>query len=163
MDWQTPLLVSTVVFAAFLVFKFRPAIGSRSRASAAALKEARRRIEEAGDDAAKARALADAGDACARLGRLNGATGFYLRALRLDPSSAEIVDRARTALERRPLALEKLLWRHLSHEGWKAGGREAALASLRGLAEIYRDRPRTQFRARALENVLAGLVNASDR
>jgi tetratricopeptide (TPR) repeat protein len=159
-DWQIPLLVSTGVFAAYLVFKFRPAVGKRGRATAVALKGATARIEAARDDAARAEALADAADACLHLGRTNGAVGYYLRALRTDPSSKIIVERAATAFARRPMALEKLLWRHLGGGGWTsdAGGREAAIASLRALAEIYGRRPRTQVRGRALAHVLEALV-----
>ena len=157
MDWQIPLLVSAIVFAVYVAYRFRPAFGEDGRATAAALEEARKRIEAAKDDGAKARALADAADACARLRRTNSAVGFYLRALRADPGAAEIVERAAAALARRPIALEKLMWRHLGFASFAGDGRDAALASLRVLAEVYHRRPRTEFRARAVEHLLEAL------
>lgn len=161
MDWQIPLLVSAIAFAAFLVFKMaRPAVSSDGRETAAALKEAKARIEAATTDHDKALALADAGDACARLGRANGAVGYYLRAMRAAPHSKEIVERAATGLAKRPRALEKVMWRHLAAEPWTGANREAALAALKALAAAYGRRP-NQPRARALEHAVAAL-SASD-
>ncbi len=159
MDWQIPLLISAIAFALFLVFKMRPAVGADGRESAEALREAKKRIEAAKDAPAKARALCDAGDACARLGRVNGAVGFYLRAMREEPRAKEIVERAATSLARRPRALEKLMWRHLAAEPWTGEGRDSALAALRALAAVYGRRP-NQPRARALEHAVAALDTA---
>jgi tetratricopeptide (TPR) repeat protein len=156
-DWQIPLLVSAIAFAAFLVFKMRPAVTPGARAAQGALAEAKRRVEASRDDATRAQALADAADACARLGRTNGAVGFYLRALRSDPSSKDIVQRANAALVRRPRALEDLLWRHLAASPWEEGSREAAMTSLAALADLYGRRPRHRPRARALEHALLAL------
>lgn len=156
MDWQTPLLVSAIAFAAFMVFKMRPAIGDEGRAKVAALKEAKQRIEAAKEDADKARALCDAGDACAALGRANTAVGFYLRAFRADPRSMELVDRASTALARRPRAVEKLMWRRLAAAPWTGSGRPSALAALKALSAVYARRP-NHPRAKALEHAVAAL------
>lgn len=162
MDWQIPLLVSAVVFAAFLIFKMRPAVTPGARASAAALDDAKKRIEAAKDDAARAMALADAGDACAKLGRTNGAIGYYLRALRADPRSTQIVERASDRLARRPNALELLMWRHLAAHPWTGEHRETALASLRALARLYGRRRRHHVRAEAIEHALAALDTSTD-
>lgn len=164
MDWQIALLVSAVVFAAFLVFKMRPAVTPGARASAAALEAAKKRIEAAKEDTERAIALADAADACARLGRTNSAVGFYHRALRADPRSPAIVERAEATLLRRPRALEQLMWRHLAAHPWAGAYRASAIASLRALARIYEKRRRTQVRAQAIEHALSALdVNAEDR
>lgn len=159
MDWQIPLLVSAIAFAVFLVFKMRPALGEDGRASAAALKEAKQRIEAAKEDAEKAKALCDAGDACATLGRANAAVGFYLRAFKTDPRSQELVERAATALARRPRAVEKLMWRHLAAEPWTGPGRPAALAALKALAAVYGRRP-NHPRAKALAHAVAAFSAA---
>jgi hypothetical protein len=156
LDWQIPLLISAIAFALFLVFKMRPPMTADGREMATALREAQKRIEEAKDEHAKAKALCDAADACARLGRYNGAVGFFLRAMRADPHSKEIVERAATALAKRPRALEKVMWRHLAAEPWTGEGRASALAALRALAAVYGRRP-NQPRARALEHALAAL------
>jgi tetratricopeptide (TPR) repeat protein len=157
MDWQTPLLVSAMIFAAFLIFKMRPAVTPTGRASAAALNEAKRRLESAKDDHGRAIALADAADACAHLGRTNSAVGFYLRALRADPTSTQIVERAGAALIRRPAALELLMWRHLAAHPWQGEHRAAAVAGLRTLARAYGKRRRYHVRAQAIEHALDAL------
>jgi hypothetical protein len=156
-DWQIPLLVSAVIFAAFMVFKMRPAVTPGARATAAALNDAKKRLEAAKDDAARALALADAGDASARLGRTNGAVGFYLRALRADPQSVAIVERAATSLARRPGALELLMWRHLAAHPWVGDNRATAIAGLKALAGVYGKRRRHHVRARAIGHALVAL------
>jgi hypothetical protein len=157
LDWQIPLLVSAIAFAAFLIFKMRPAWTPAARVSATALVEAKRRIESAKDDPARAIALADAADACATLGRMNSAVGFYLRALRADPCSAQVVERTAKGLARRPTSLELLMWRHLAAHPWTAENRPASIASLRALAGIYRRRRRQHVRAQAIEHALEAL------
>jgi hypothetical protein len=155
-DWQIPLLVSAVAFAAFMIFRFRPVISGDGRASAALLKGAKQRILAAKDDVARAVALCDAADACARLGRIGAAVSFYLRALRADPTSKEVAHRAAEGLARRPAALEKVMWRQLATTRF-GESREAAVIALRALVTSYSRRPRFHARARALENVLEGL------
>lgn len=161
MDWQIPLIVSAVVFAAFLVFRMRPAVTPRARERAAALAVATKRIEASKDDAARALALADAADACAALGRTNRAVGYYLRALRSDPRSARIVERAAAGLARRPGALERLMWRHLAAHAWEGEGRDAALAGLRTLERIYSKQRRHRMRAQAIAHALAALAGVA--
>jgi hypothetical protein len=155
-DWQIPLLISAIAFAAFMVFRFRPVVSGEGRATAIALKDAKQRILDAKDDATRANALCDAADACARLGRTGAAVSFYLRALRSDPASTEIASRTAEGLARRPAALEKVMWRQLAHASFDES-RDAAMVALRALATSYARRPRFHTRARALENVLGGL------
>ncbi len=155
--YEVPLLISAIAFMAFLVFKMRPAIGPRGREHAAALKEAKERIASAADEPTRAKALCDAADACARLGRLNGAVGFYLRALRADPTSKDIVERTAAGLAKRPGQLENLMWRQLGAVDWKDAARDAQLAALRALAVVYAKRPRHHHRAKAVEHALAAL------
>jgi len=155
LSYELPLLVSAIVFAGYLVFRMRPALSSSGRASAAALGEAKARIEAAKDDAARALALADAGDACIRLGRGNSAVGFYSRALRMDPRSPALVARAETAFARRPSSLEMLLWRHLAAP-WDDRP-EAARAALEALGRVYGKRRRHHVRADAIRHLIARL------
>lgn len=157
MDWQIPLVVSAVVFAAFMVFRFRPAISSEGRASAAALREAKARVASAGNDASRASALCDAADASVHLGRFGAGASFYARALRLSPASTEIAERAAAGLAARPAVLEKLMWRHLAANPWVGDGRAAALVGLRALAQAYAKRPRFQSRVRAIEHAQGAL------
>lgn len=157
MDWQIPLLVSTLTFAAFLVFRMRPAVTPRARERAAELAVATKRIEASKDDRARALALADAADACVALGRMDRAAGYYQRALRSDPCAAQIVERTAAGLARRPSALERLMWRHLAAHAWQDEGHDAALAGLRTLERIYAKRPRHRTRAQAIARAIAAL------
>jgi hypothetical protein len=157
-EWQIPLLVAAGVFAAFMVYRVRPAFLSRERwASREALRAARARVEAAKDATSRALALSDAGDAAARAGSATSANGFYLRAMREDPTSPEIVARAAAALARHPRSLESLLWRRLANEEWTGEGRAAAVAALKHLVALYTDERRHAVRAKALEHAIAAL------
>jgi hypothetical protein len=152
-----PLLVAAVVFALFLLWRLRPSIVSTRGKSSLALREAKKKIEAATDDLSRATALAEAGGACAELGRTTGAVGYFLRAMRADPSSADLVNRAAAALARRPHALEALLWRRLGSAPWADSGRGAALAALAHLAALYAGPIHHRPRARALAYAIAAL------
>jgi hypothetical protein len=160
MDWQIPLIVSALVFVAFLMWRMRPAMGDDSGpgARARALRDAKERIRTAKDDTARAEALCDAGVACAQMvGRGGSAAQYFLRAMRSDPANVEIVTRAAKALERRPMTLESMLWRRLGTEGWEGAQRDAALAALAELALAYRRSLRHRVRGAALASALAAL------
>jgi hypothetical protein len=158
-DWHIPLIVAAAVFFAFILWKMRPAVfafpSGKNRRN---LREAQARIEAAKDDASRAVALCDAADAsAAQPGGVTSAIGYYLRAMRTDPHSAAVVDRAAAGLARRPRALESLLWRRLGAEPWSGEGRAAARAALKHLAALYDGPLRNAPRARALEHALASL------
>ena len=157
MDWQhLPLIVVTIIFGAFIVWKVRPALLSGGgHASRAELRAAHERIEAAKDDASRALALCDAGDAAAgRVGGRTSALGFYLRAMRTDPASPEIVVRVVKALERRPRALESVLWRHLGAAPWGGANAAGTKAALTALAALYQGPLRNAARGRALEHAV---------
>src|SRR5262245_55028797 len=105
MDWQVPLIVSALVFGAFLVWRLRPSFGEGKNAieRARALKEAKQRIDTAKDDVARAKALCDAGEACATMvGRAGSAAQYFLRAMRAAPESVDVVQRASKSLAGKP-------------------------------------------------------------
>jgi hypothetical protein len=160
MTWNAPLVVATLVFVAFLLWRLRPSFGgSGGRGKGAALKAAKQRIEAAKTDAERSIALCDAGDAMATgIAGGDSAVGYYLRAMRTDPRSAELVTRAAKGLARRPRALESLLWRRLGAEPWSGGGEAAARAALDELAKLYAGPLRNAPRARAMENARALLA-----
>jgi hypothetical protein len=171
-DWSVPLTLSTGAFLAWLVWTVRPAIGwrRRRRFSRDALKEVRARIQAATDPAVKALALCEAADMMAKsIGGAARARGLYLRALRSDPTSPEIVRRAAAGLASRPRTLEALLWRHLASNPWvdSTGGtdhaRAAARASLDALRSLYEGPLRNATRARALANAHDALRGAPER
>lgn len=160
-DWSIPLALSTAAFLAWVVWSVRPAIGWRRRRGAArgALKEARARIEAAADAQARALALCDAADLKAlSIGGAASARGLYLRAIRSDPGSLEVIRRAAAGLSTRPRALESLLWRHLAATSWVGPSREAACASLEALRALYEGRLRNSARARALAHARDALA-----
>jgi len=151
-DWSIPLVVAAAAFLSVLVWRVRPSLGPRRlRAPAGALREARQRIESAQDDRARARALCDAAELVAKaVGGGGSATGFLLRAMRADPESVEVVQRATAALARRPRRLESLLWRHLASVPWSGASRGSARAALDALHTLYDGPLRNAVRARAL-------------
>ena len=91
------------------------------------------------------------------VGRSVSARGYYQRAMRADPSNADIVERATKGLWKRPRALEGLLWRRLASEPWKGKASAAQRTALRSLVRLYDERLRQPLRARALEQALAAL------
>jgi hypothetical protein len=155
MDWQIPLAISAGAFAAVLVWRLRPNLAGREKPSHA-LKDAKAAVDSATSDDERAEALAKAGDASAALvGRGGSAVGYYLRAMRLQPDSVALVRRAVTALERKPLALEALLWRRLGVEDWSDKMRPTIVEIVRGLSMLYSRGPlRRRLRARAFANLL---------
>jgi hypothetical protein len=161
-DWHLPLVIAAGVFGAFMLWRVRPAAFNLGPpAGRGALREARKRIEAAKDDVTRAVALCDAGDAAAStVAGGGGAVGFYLRALRTDPRSVAVVDRAAATFARRPRALESLLWRKLSSDPWTGATRDPARAALKHLVVLYDRRRRTSIRARALEHAIAELGQA---
>ena len=120
MNWQLPLVIAAALFGGFMIWRSRPILRGprRSAASRGALREAKKRVEQATTAKERALALCDAGDACAASFRTTSAIGYYLRAMRADPTSPFLVERAAMGLGRRPHALESLLWRRLGAEPW---------------------------------------------
>jgi hypothetical protein len=159
MDWNLPLVISAGVFVAFLLWKLRPSFeGARDGSAREAIRAAKKRVEMAKTDDERALALCDAADASvAAFGGAGSAVGYYLRAMRVNPRSAELVDRASKGLARRPRALESLLWRRLGAERWAGGGEAASRAALRQLGVLYAGPLRNPSRARAMEFALEAL------
>jgi hypothetical protein len=153
-DSFLPLIVAAGAFLALLGWRVRPLVVWRTqqRASRQALLEARLRIEAAPEGPQRARALSDAADLAARQVRGRGrAAGLYLRAMRSDPTSVEVLQRAVAGLARRPRALESLLWRQLAIARWEESPGAAAVA-LDALRALYDGPLRNAVRARALAN-----------
>jgi hypothetical protein len=159
MDWHVSVVVAAVIFGLYVLYKFRPIFGERGGgAGRVDLRAARARLTKATTDAERLEALLAAGDACARtVGLGGGASSYYFRAMRLAPSSENVVDQASKALARRPRILETLLWRRLGSEPWDGASTNATRAVLRQLIAIYTTTRRSALRARAMERALAVL------
>ncbi len=157
--WQTlALAVATAAFAAYILYQVRPRVGGKRMPLRTLLKAARARIDAAKDDAERATALCDAGDACAAaIGRSGAALQFYLRALRLKPADADLLKRAIHGLSKKPRALEKLLWRRLGSEPWTGETREVAKLGLAALSQVYANGLRDRIRSKALAHAREAL------
>ena len=150
---STPLVAATVAFHLIVLWRVRPALpfGPRRRATREALREASARIEASATPQARALALCDAADVMTHgVGGVSSAAGLYQRAMRTDPQSPAVVERAVAGLARRPRALESLLWRHLAQAPWTSESREATRAVLDALRVLYEGPLRNAIRARAL-------------
>lgn len=163
-DWSIPLVVAVSAFLAVLLWRVRPHVpwGEARRDSREKMREARRRIEQTESDQARATALCDAGEiaAASKLGG-GSAIGFFLRALRTDPS-AEVIERMSRALAGRPRRLESLLWRHLASGPWTdTRAVRASVDALRSLYEGPLKSATRQLRARALANAADALAGGS--
>lgn len=163
MEWQVPLAIATLAFGAFVLWQVRPSFGRRGIPTRKAFKAARAKVAAAKDDAARAAALCDVGDACAgQLGRASAAAAYYLRAMRCAPESPAVVERASSGLQRRPRVLENLLWRRLGHGPWSPETRAPTLLAIAELARLYHGRLKDPPRARALEHLARALEPRAD-
>ncbi|MDP9149896.1 MAG: hypothetical protein M3O36_08170 [Myxococcota bacterium] len=161
-DAFVPLLVAITAFLTVLVWRVRPVIpwGRRRSASREALRTALGRVEAARTDADRARALCDTADVMAKqMRRAGNATGLYMRAVRADPTSVDVVERAVAGLAGRPRSLESLLWRHLAFKPW-AVGHESTRVALQALQRLYEGPLRSAVRARALGHARDMLLRA---
>lgn len=148
-----PLALAAGAFFVVLLWRVRPALpwNPRKRALKESLKEARSRIESAPTPQARALALCDVADIMAHsVGGASNASGLYMRAMRTDPGSTEVVGRAIAGLSARPRALELLLWRHLAQAPWSGESREATRAVLDALRVLHEGPLKNAVRARAL-------------
>lgn len=144
-DWSVPLIVAAVAFLLVLLWRVRPMVGwTKGGGGREAMKTAMARVASAGDAAARALALCDAAELS-----VTGGRGLYLQAIRADPTSAQVIERAVARLSRRPRALESLLWRHLGSVPWN-DARPAARASLDALRVLYEGPLRNAVRAKAM-------------
>lgn len=145
-DWSIPLVVATAVFLLFLLWRVRPFFGAhRTGEGREALREAQARIEAAKSEPERALALCDAAERM----RAGEARGMYLRAMRADPASAEIVGRVVAGLAGRPRALESLLWRYLASRPW-TDSKEATRAALDAMRVLYEGPLKSAVRAKAM-------------
>lgn len=141
-----------------LVWRVRPAIGFGRRPGVPkqAVRAHLARAEAAKDEHERALALCDAGDLMAA----GGARALYLRALRSDPTSVQVVERTVAGLAKRPHTLESVLWRHLSVSPWTPA-REATVASLDALRVLYEGPLRRSARAKFFAHARDGVRGAS--
>jgi hypothetical protein len=151
MPWQWPILAVSALFVIAILWRVRPVLPLSRKSSRDALLAIKKRVDTATSDVERAAALCEAGELSARSGRATSAEGYFLRAMRAQPHSAAMVERASAALVRAPRALETLLWHRLGSEPWTAPNRAATAQALTELVRIYEGPRRKRTQARALE------------
>jgi hypothetical protein len=156
-SWRHLLAGAAVLFFIFLLVKFRPVKG-RKPAREAALRAAKERVLTATTAREKADALCEAGEIASEGPLRVRAAGYFVRALRADPTWPGAVERMAAALhKRRPRWLERVLWKSLADLPWDAEHRAAVLASAAALRDLYRTRIRDRSRAAFLDRFAARL------
>ncbi len=151
------LAFAAIVFALYLFWKLRPAIGVDDAL------ELRRRADDAlaqnlaglGDDSSRVAMLCEEGERlAAAVGRRRRAAILFARAMRLAPSDAKVIERASRALAKKPRLLEALLWKRLAYAQTTPAEKPALEATLAALAGAYAKMPRRSMRQRAVMNLL---------
>ena len=159
MTWQNLLVAGACgAFVLFLVLRMAPGpLGAVVRRKVPGLAEAVQKVKDAEGDAAKAKALLDAGDLAAKAGaHVATASGYYLRAMRLAPESLEPVERLATLLRVRPRALDRILWRRLAAIPWTGESRPVAAR----MAELLAARTTRKRAERAVMTKVVGLLRS---
>ncbi len=152
------LAFAAIVFALYLVWKLRPAMGVDDAL------ELRRRADNTlasslgllPSDAARVAMLCDEGEKLAlSVGRRRRAAILFARAMRLAPTDVVVVERATKALIKKPRLVEALLWKRLAQAPGGVSERPVIEATLAALALAYGKMPRRGMRQRAVQHLLA--------
>jgi hypothetical protein len=173
-SWQQLLVVgAAVLFTGFLLWKYKPTLPRLRRRSrqtgqqdvrdaasvAGAIKAAREKARVAKSARARAEAMTEAAKAAAlSADAMNSAMGFYLRAMRADPTFCDPVRGISDLLRHeRPELLETVLWRRLSHLGWSGETAFAAKCAAEELVSLYKRELRNRDRAKAMQKLVGRL------
>lgn len=154
LGWRYALAGAAALFILFLLIKMRPVRRHRDALSAE-VQTARERARRATTPAERAEALCDAGALAVRGGRrMTAAVGFFLRAMRAEPTSARVIELTVASLAKaRPRVLEKILWRRLALLPWDDAHRAATRATAVGLRDLYRRELRDRSRAEIMRKL----------
>jgi hypothetical protein len=147
------LVVLAALFALSLLLRYRPRLGRRRQAVPdPGIAEARARARGAKSPVERAQAFVLVAQRTGkRASGITAATGFYLRALKADPTSCDAIAGLCSLLERRrPEMLEALLWRRLATVPWQGETLPVARAVAEGLARLYAGPLRGRDRALVL-------------
>jgi hypothetical protein len=150
------IVVAAAAFVLFLSWKYRPTFGRAARRPADAdVRAARERARLAKSPREKADAFVLAAQVAAgEPDGLTAALGYYVRAMRADPTACEPLQGLRDLLERkRPELLESVLWHRLSILGWSGDTASAARCAAESLAQLYARRLKHRDRAAVIERL----------
>jgi len=170
-SWQQLLVVgAAVLFAAFLLWKYKPrwrlprirrgTSGKHDVRDAAFVADAIKAAREKAHGAKSARARAEALTEAAKAATLSAdgmtsAMGFYLRAMRADPTFCDPVHGVAELLRReRPELLETVLWRRLSHLRWTGETAGAVKCAAEELVSLYKRELRNRDRAKVMQKLV---------
>lgn len=146
------LPIAAALFAAFVLFQFRPKTSER-RALLHRIRDAKTRAKGSESPIERARHLTEAAEAAAEAGRARTAQWMFLRAARTAPTDAAILDRAAAALGRKPRLLEALLWRRLGASFGGDAEADVRIAASRQLAVLYAGPLRDAGKAKVLDRL----------
>jgi hypothetical protein len=150
------IVVTAAAFLLFLLWKYRPAFGRAVRRPADGdVRAARERARLANSPREKSEAFVLAAQAAAGgPDGLTAALGYYVRAMRADPTASEPVLGLCDLLGRkRPELLESVLWHRLSILGWSGDTAGAARCAAQSLAQLYARRLKHRDRAAVIERL----------
>lgn len=156
---QIALLIVAGFFVGYLLLQVRPLLSPKRRALLSEVRTSRKRALEASTDHERAAALVAGGRAAAQAKRFTSAAGLFLRALRLDPRSAELVETAAASLTPRPRLGRTLFERRLAALTADGVKGPAYIALVKALADVYRKNPRW----RGLASVMDRLADHESR
>jgi hypothetical protein len=160
---QIAIAAAAALFLVYLLVQVRPLRPKGTPATNGKIAEAKKRARTAKSPEARAAALADAGEAAVRGGHVRAAAGLFLRALRADPRSVEVVRRVSAALASRPALLEGLLLRRVAMSSASPDDEDPALAeAVEALAKVWKTR-RSRGLMRMAERLAARERRAAEK
>jgi hypothetical protein len=159
------LLAVALLFAVYVIVQVRPLGPKGARGASSAIRAAHARARDATSAEARAGALVEAGEVAAKARRWVSAAGSFLRALRADPTSADVVRRTASALAPRPRLLESVMLRKVAAVEATGASDPALVAALEALHSLYaakRDKGRARLVERLLERERAPVKSRAD-
>jgi hypothetical protein len=150
------VVVTAAAFLLFLSWKYRPTLGRIARRPAdGEVRAARERARSASSPREKAEAYVVAAQAASRgPDGLTASLGYYVRAMRADPTACEPVRGLCDLLERkRPELLESVLWHRLAILSWSGDTVAVAQCAAQRLAKLYAGRLKHRDRASVVERL----------
>jgi hypothetical protein len=172
-SWQKlGVFAAAVVFAGFLLWKYRPRLPlprlsrgpsvfpkRRTESIDREIAEAREKARLAKTPRERAESLVLAANAASKADEdLTSAMGLYLRAMRADATFCDPILGITSLLRKeRPELLETVLWRRLGHLRWSGDTMPAVKCAAEALGALYRRELRQRDRAHALAKMIERL------
>jgi hypothetical protein len=150
------VVVTAAAFVVSLAWKYRPSLGRAARKPAGGdVRIARERARSASTPREKAEAFVRAAEAASRdTDGMAAAVGYYVRAMKADPTACEPLRGLSDLLERdRPELLESVLWHRLAILSWSEDTAGVVRCAARTLSQLYARRLKHRDRAKVLERL----------